>query len=253
MLNEQTVATMNAMKLHGMAGGFTQRLGTPQHAGLSHAEFVGLLVQDEKISRDNQRLSRLLRQARLKQPAALEDIDYSHPRGLSKQLIVELSTPRWIEDRHAVLLTGPTGVGKSYIACALGNFAARAGYPVLYLRAPRLFALLAQARGDGSHLKTITKLGKVAVLIIDDFLLTPLADLERRDMLEIVEERTTAGATIITSQCPLKEWHPNIGDPTLADAICDRLFSHAHKIALRGESVREKGSDLKRRENGAQR
>ena len=253
MLNEQTVATMNAMKLHGMAGGLTMRLGTPQHAGLSHAEFVGLLVQDEKNSRDNQRFKRLLRKAKLKQAAALEDIDYSHPRGLNKQVVVELSTPQWIEDHHSVLLTGPTGVGKSYIACALGNFAARAGYPVLYLRAPRMFAMLAQARGDGSHLKTITKLGKVAVLIIDDFLITPLADLERRDMLEIVEDRTHTGATIITSQCPTKEWHPNIGDPTLADAICDRLFHNAHKIALRGESVREKEDGGKRKGNVAQR
>ena len=238
MLNEQTVTILNAMKLHGMARGLTDRLGTPQHAGLSHAEFVGLLVQDEKTSRDNQRLKRLLRKARLKQAAALEDIDYHHSRGLNKQVIVELSTPQWVVDHHVVLLTGPTGVGKSYIACALGNFAARAGYPVLYYRAPRMFALLAQARGDGSHLKTITKLGKAAVLIIDDFLITPLADLERRDMLEIVEERAGSGATIITSQCPTKEWHQNIGDPTLADAICDRLFHNAHRLALKGESIR---------------
>jgi DNA replication protein DnaC len=238
MLNEQTMTTLNALKLHGMARGFAERLGTPQHAELSHAEFVGLLVQDEKTNRDSQRLKRLLRNARLKQAAALEDIDYTHSRGLNKQTILELSTPQWIVDHHSVLLTGPTGVGKTYIACALGNFAARAGYPVVYLRAPRMFAMLAQARGDGSHLKAITKLGKAAVLIVDDFLITPLADVERRDMLEIVEDRTGSGATIITSQCPIKEWHPNIGDATLADAICDRLFHNAHKIALRGESIR---------------
>lgn len=239
MLTEQTLDMMNAMKLHGMARGFTERLGTPQHAELSHAEFVGLLVQDEKLNRDNQRLRRLLTNARLKQAAALEDIDYTHPRGLSKQVMVELSSPQWVIDHRSVLLTGPTGVGKSYIACALGNFAARSGYPVLYIRAPRLFATLQQARGDGSHLKTITKIGKVAVLVIDDFLITPLSDPERRDMLEIVEDRTGSGSTIITSQCPLKEWHENIGDPTLADALCDRLFHNAHKIALRGASIRK--------------
>ena len=238
MLTEHTVAVMNTMKLHGMARSFGERLGTPQHAGLSHAEFVGLLVQDEKTNRDNLRLKRLLRDAKLKQSAALEDIDYTHARGLNKQIMVELSSPQWIVDHRAVLLTGPTGVGKSYIACALGNYAARAGYSVTYLRAPRMFAHLQQARGDGSHLKTIAKLGKVAVLIVDDFLITPLCDLERRDMLEIIEDRTGCGATIITSQCPIKEWHQNIGDPTLADAICDRLFHSAHKIVLRGESIR---------------
>lgn len=238
MLTEQTTATMNVLKLYGMARGFNERLGTPQHSDLSHAEFVGLLVQDEKTNRDNQRLKRLLLNARLKQPAALEDIDYTHPRGLNKQAMIELSSPQWIIDHHSVLLTGPTGVGKSYIACALGNFAARAGHTVIYMRAPRLFATLGQARGDGSHLKTIQKLGKAAVLIIDDFLITPLTDTERKDMLEIIEDRYGSGATILTSQCPLKEWHHNIGDPTLADAICDRLFHNAYKIALRGASIR---------------
>jgi len=239
MLNEQTIATLNALKLFGMARGFEQRLNSPKHAELSHAEFVGLLVQDEKTYRDNQRLKRLLRNARLRQPAALEDIDYRHPRGLSKQVMLELCNTQWIDARRNVLITGPTGIGKSYIACALGNFAARAGYPVLYLRAPRLFETLQQARGDGSHLKTLTRLAKVQLLIIDDFLLTPSTDWERRDLLEIVEDRYQSGATVITSQCPIGDWHPNIGDPTLADAICDRLLHNAYKIELRGDSMRK--------------
>ena len=238
MLTEQTLTTLNAMKLYGMARGFTDRLDSPQHAGLSHAEFTGLLVQDEKNHRDNQRLKRLLANAKLKQPAALEDIDYSHARGLNRQVVAELSTPQWIVSHRSILLTGPTGIGKSYLACALGNFAARSGYTVTYIRAPRMFAQLQQSRGDGSHLKLVSKLGTVAVLILDDFLLTPLSGLERRDMLEIVEDRYGSGATIITSQCPTKQWHQNIGDPTLADAICDRLFSNAHKIAFNGRSVR---------------
>lgn len=238
MLTEQTITTLNAMRLHGMSRGFTERMGTPQHTGLSHEDFVGLLVEDEKNYRDNQRLKRLLINARLKQSASLESIDYSHQRGLTKQMIADVSSPQWILDHRPVLLTGPTGVGKSYIACALGNYAAREGHTVLYLRAPRLFGMLNQARGEGSHLKTLTKIGKSAVLIIDDFLLTPLSEIERRDFLEVVEERYGAGSIIITSQCPTKDWHQNIGDPTLADAICDRLFHKAHRMALKGASIR---------------
>jgi len=238
MLNEQTIATLNSLKLFGMARGFEERLNSPNHAELSHAEFIGLLVQDEKTYRDNRRLKRLLKKARLRQAACLEDIDYRHPRGLSKQVILELSSTRWLDARRNVLITGPTGVGKSYLACALGNFAARAGYTVLYIRAPRLFESLQQSRGDGSHLKTLTRLAKVQLLIIDDFLLTQPTESERRDLLEIVEDRYQTGATTITSQCPIGDWHPNIGDPTLADAICDRLFHNAYKIELRGDSMR---------------
>lgn len=240
MLKEQTITTLNMLKLFGMAGGLEERLNHPSHAELSHAEFVGLLVQDEKTYRDNQRLKRLLKNARLRQQAALEDIDYRHPRGLSKQAMLELSDTRWLDGKRNVLITGPAGIGKSYLACALGNFAARAGYTVLYLRAPRLFETLHQSRGDGSHLKTLARMAKVQLLIIDDFLLTPPSDWERRDLLEIVEERYQSDATIITSQCPIGDWYPNIGDPTLADAICDRLFHNACKIELRGDSLRRK-------------
>lgn len=239
MLNEQTIATLNALKLFGMARGFQERLGNPSYAELSHSEFVGLLAQDERTHRDNHRLKRLLKNARLRQPACLEDIDYRHPRGLSKQAILELSSTRWLDAHCNVLVTGPTGTGKSYLACALGNFAARGGYTVLYVRAPRLFEALQQTRGDGSHLKTLTRLAKVQLLIIDDFLLTPLTEWERRDVLEIVEDRYQSGATIITSQCPTGDWHPSVGDPTLADAICDRLLHNAYKIEMRGDSMRK--------------
>jgi DNA replication protein DnaC len=242
MLNEQTIATLHSLKLFGLARGFEERLANPIHAELSHAEFVGLLVQDEKTYRNNQRLTRLLRNAKLRQQAALEDVDYRHPRDLSKQVMLELCNAQWIAAHRNVLISGPTGIGKSFIACALGNFAARAGYTVLYLRAPRLFETLQQARGDGSHLKTLTRLARVQLLIIDDFLLTPLADWERRDLLEIVEDRYQSGATVITSQCPIRDWHPNIGDPTLADAICDRLLHNAYKIELKGDSMRKNQS-----------
>lgn len=240
MLNEQTIATMNALKLFGMAKGFTQRLDSVQHAPLSHDEFVGMLVSDEKTYRDNQRLKRLLANARLKQQAAMEDIDYKHPRGLNKQVMLELSSAEWIRSCRNVLLVGPTGVGKSYIACALGNLAARTGYSCFYVRSPRLFETLEQAQADGSHLKMLTKLAKIQVLIMDDFLLTAMSDRQRQDFLEIIEDRYGSAATVITSQCPIKDWHQAIGDPTLADAICDRLLHNAYKIEIKGDSIRKK-------------
>lgn len=239
MLNEQTIGILNSMKLFGMAQSLPQRLADPKQAELSHAEFAALLAQDEKMHRDNRRLARLLKNAKLKQQAAVEDIDYRHPRGLVRQAMMELANGAWMAAGRNVLITGPTGVGKSYIACALGNLAARAGHPVLYARAPRLFESLHQARGDGSHLKALTRIGKIQVLIIDDFLITPLAVAERKDFLEIIEDRYGAAATVITSQCPLKDWHEAIGDPTLADAICDRLMHNAYKFELRGESIRK--------------
>jgi len=238
MFDQQTVTILNALKLFGMARGFEERINNPGHHDLSHADFVGLLAQDEKTYRDNQRLKRLLKNARLRLQAALEDIDYGHSRGLNKQAMLELSDTRWLDACRNVTITGPTGIGKSYIACALGNFAARNGYTVLYLRAPRLFETLHQSRGDGSHLKALAKMAKVQLLIIDDFLLTPLSDWERRDLLEILEDRYQSGATIIASQCPVIDWHPNIGDPTLADAICDRLMHNSYKLELRGDSLR---------------
>ena len=240
MLNEQTIAILNSLKLFGMARGLAERLADPNHGGLSHADFIGLLVQDEKTYRDNQRLARLLKNAKLRQPAALEDIDFAHSRGLSKQVILELANPQWIANHRSVLITGPTGIGKSYIACALGNSAARAGYTTLYTRAPRLLESLQHARGDGSHLKLLDKLSRVQLLIVDDFLLTPLSEWERRDILEVAEGRYDTGATIIGSQCPIPDWHLAIGDPTLADAICDRLLHNACRIELRGDSMRRR-------------
>ena len=251
MLNQQTMSILHSLKLHGLAESFEKRLADPKQASLSHAEFVGLLVQDEKTHRDNLRLRRLLKQARLRQEAALEDIDYGASRGLSRQVILELANPQWIAAHRNVLISGPTGIGKSFIACAMGNAGARAGYTVLYMRAPRLFETLQQSRGDGSHLKALARLSRVQLLIIDDFLLTTLADWEQRDLLEIVEDRYQLGATVITSQCPIGDWYPNIGDSTLADAICDRLLHNAYRIELKGDSMRTRpGSTSDKREKG---
>jgi DNA replication protein DnaC len=238
VLDQQTMSILRSLKLFGMARSLEERLADSNQAALSHAEFVGLLVQDEKIYRDNLRLKRLLRKAKLRQEASLEDIDYRASRGISQQVMLELANPQWVAAHHNVLISGPTGVGKSFIACALGNAAARAGYTVLYIRAPRLFETLQQSRGDGSHLKALARLSRVQLLIIDDFLLTQLSDSERRDLLEVIEDRYLAGSTIIASQCPIKDWHPNIGDPTLADAICDRLLHNAYKVEMRGDSMR---------------
>jgi len=241
MLDETTFNTLNALKLFGMAKSFGERLADAKHAELDHAEFVGLLVQDEKTYRENQRLGRLLKNAKLRFPSAcLEDVDYRHPRDLPKQVMRELGSTRWIEAHRNVLFSGPTGIGKSWLACALGNLAARAGFTVAYHRAPRLFESLQQSKGDGTHLKALGRLAKVQVIILDDFLISPLAAAERKDLLEIIEDRYQATSTIIAGQCPIKAWHHAIGDPTLADAICDRLVHNAYKLELKGPSVRPK-------------
>jgi len=248
MFNQQTISILHSLKLYGMAESFEKRLADTKQASLSHAEFVGLLVQDEKTHRDNLRLRRLLKKARLREAAALEDIDYRASRGLSRQVLLELASSQWVASHRNVLISGPTGIGKTFIACALGNAAARSGYTVLYLRAPRLFETLQQSRGDGSHLKTLARLARVQLLIIDDFLLTRLAETEQKDLLEIIEDRYQIGATIVASQCPIGEWHPNLGDPTLADAVCDRLLHNAYRIELRGDSMRTRPDSISQNE-----
>lgn len=240
MLNEQTLSSLNQMKLFGMAKGFAERVSRHDHADLSHAEFVGFLVDDEKTYRENNRLNRLLKRAHLRQGGTLEDIDYRHARGLVKQVILELSGGAWISNHQNILISGPTGIGKSFLACALGNQACRSGVTTWYVRFPRLLEELSMARADASHLKLLNRLAKTGVLILDDFALSPMTEVERKDFLEIVEDRYQQGATIITSQVPTSQWHQVIGEPTLADAICDRLLHQAYKIELKGDSIRKK-------------
>ena len=245
MLHEQTLQTLNELKLFGMAKSFAERINHPQNGELSHAEVVGLLVQDEKTYRENQRLRRLLKKAKFKHQASMEDVNYRHPRGLNKQTLLQLVDTQWILHHRNILITGPTGIGKSWIGCALGNLAARCGYTVQYLRTPRLFETLRQSEGDGSHLKALARLARTQVLILDDFLLSSPTEVERRDFLEIIEDRYGIGSTIITSQLATKEWHEAIDEPTLADAICDRLFHNAYRIELKGPSMRNDGNDDK--------
>lgn len=243
MLDEQTITKMNELKLFGMAKGFLAKI---QHAGqteLSHSEFVGLLMDDEKIDRENRRMSRMLKNAKLRQQACLEEVDYTHPRGLSKQVIVELNRSQWLSSQQNICITGATGLGKSWLACALGNQACRAGYSTLYARVPRLFEQLHIARADGTHFKLLARLAKTQVLILDDFGLSKLSEVERKDLLEIAEDRYGNGSTILTSQFSTKDWHQLIGEPTIADAILDRIFHNAHKIELKGvDSIRKSKS-----------
>lgn len=246
MLNEQTLSTLNQLKLFGMAKGFAERTARSDHSDLSHPEFVGLLVDDEKVYRENNRLARLLKKAHLRQMGALEDVDYRHARGLVKQVMLELSNGQWIQNHQNILITGPTGIGKSFLACALGNQACRSGVTTWYVRFPRLLEELAAARADASHLKLLNRLAKVGVLILDDFALSPLSEMERKDFLEIVEDRYQRGSTVITSQLPTKSWHQVIGEPTLADAICDRLLHQAYKIELKGPSIRNEETRSKK-------
>lgn len=223
-----------------MAKAFREIMTNTKGPDLSHAELIGLLVDSEKTCREDQRLQRLLSNAKLKQQACMEDIDYKSPRGLNKQMMLELSSGDWIKQHQNILISAATGVGKSFITCALGNCACRLGYNVYYIRAPKLWTSLYQARADGSYLKCLSKLAKFQVLAIDDLGLSPMAEHERKDFLEIVEENTFKSSMIITSQLPIKEWHQNIQDPTIADAICDRLLHNSYKIELKGESMRKK-------------
>lgn len=239
MLNEQTYDKLIGLKLYGMAAAFKEQLTQPDMLTLSFDERFSLLVDRQWTFKENHRLTRLLGNAKLKLSACIEDIDYQKARGIDKSVILSLTGCQWVEQSHNIIITGPTGVGKTYLACALAHTACRSGFSAFYLRCPRLFQQLAIAKADGSYAKLMNKLAKAKVLVIDDLGLTPLADLERRDLLEVLEDRYGSSSTIVTSQLPLDLWHDSIGDPTIADAILDRLVHNAHKLNLKGGSMRK--------------
>ena len=244
MLKHPTLDKLHALKLTGMAAALEDQSATPDITDLSFEERLGLLVDREMTERDNRRMSSRLRRARLRHTAILEDIDYRNSRGLDKGLVQSLAGCQWVKEHLNVLITGPTGVGKTWLACALAHKACREGYTAQYVRLTRLMRELTIAKGDGQYSKLLTSLAKVDVLILDDWGLMKLSAENRRDLLEVLEDRHGRRSTIATSQLPIEEWHGIIGDATLADAILDRLVHNAYKINLRGESMRKQQAKL---------
>jgi len=244
MLTHPTLDKLQALKFTGMAEALAEQMNMPDIDTLSFEERLGLLIDREVTARENRRLSSRLRRARLKHNAALEDIDYRHPRGLDRALIQSLASCRWVTEHLNILITGPTGVGKTWLACALAQKACREGHSALYLRLPRLLQDMAIAKGDGRYPKLLATLAKTEVLILDDWGLAKLTAEQRRDLLEILEDRHGTRSTLATSQLPVDKWHDLIGDPTLADAILDRLVHNAYKINLKGDSMRKRRAKL---------
>jgi DNA replication protein DnaC len=244
MLNHPTLDKLQDLRFTGMAKALTEQMALPDIDDLSFEERLGLLVDREMTEREDRRLTTRLRQAKLKQNACIEDIDFKQSRGLDKSLILDLAQCQWIKRHLNLLITGPTGVGKTWVACALAQKACREGFTSLYLRLPRLLQELPIAKGDGTYTRLLTRLAKVDVLILDDWGLSKLTAEQRRDLLEILEDRHDTRSTIVTSQLPLDQWHHISGDPTLADAILDRLVHNAYKINLKGESMRKNKSML---------
>ena len=244
MLHEQTIEKLYAMKLNGMADAFREQLQMPDMAELAFEDRFALLVDRQWTWKENRRMKRLLSNAKLKINACIEDIDYRTPRGLDKSVILKLAGCDWIGRAHNVILTGPTGVGKTYLACALANRACRMGYPAFYTRIPKLFQMLGIARADGSYPKVMKRLASAKVLVLDDLGLAPMSAQERRDLLEVIEDRHGLASTVIAAQLPIETWHENIRDPTIADAILDRLVHNAYRINLKGESMRKLRSHL---------
>jgi len=244
MLLEQTYDKLISMKLHGMASSVKERLERADHQSLSKEELLGLLVDDEWLYRENRKLTTRLKTAKFKQPqASIENIDYRTPRGLHKTQVLELAQNRWIGAHQSVLITGPSGAGKSYLAQAFGLNACRNGFTVQYLRLPTLLAQFVQARAQGTYDRLLKRLSKLSLLIIDDFGLAALEEPERQDLLEAIEERYGTGATLVTSQLPIGDWHEYLGGGRLADAILDRLVHNAHRIELSSKESMRKNAE----------
>ncbi|HVK84790.1 MAG TPA: IS21-like element helper ATPase IstB [Kofleriaceae bacterium] len=240
MLMEPTVEKLKILHLYAMAAAWVAQRGDPSFGELDFDARLALLVDAETLARDNKRIARLLREAKLRIPGAcVEDIDTSPKREIERSLVRTLATGRWIADHQNVLITGMTGVGKTDVACALAQLGCRTGFRALYRRTPRLFEELALAHADGTYTRLLGKLAKIDVLVLDDWGLAPLTDIQRRDVLEIIDDRHGAKSTVIASQLPVGKWHDHVGDPTIADAVLDRVVHNAHRINLKGPTRRK--------------
>ena len=249
MLIQPTIEKLNAMKLSAMAQAFSEQMQQPDLASLTFEERFGLLVDQQMTDLENRRMQNRLRNAKLRLSASIEDLEFRESRNLNRSQMMSLAQNQWVKSHHNILITGPTGAGKSYLACALAQKACRDGHTTFYQRLPRLLHDIAIARHDGRYHKLITQVTKCEVLVLDDLLISPLSQDDQRELLEIVEERYDRKATIVTSQLPIKAWHDAMQDPTLADAILDRLVHNAYKVELKGESMRKKRTTLTEKPN----
>ena len=239
MMTQQTIEKLRAMRLSGMAEAYRQQLENPAAGALSFDERLGLLVDQHATWRENRAMMRRLKASRLDAEPCAEDVNYRHPRQLDAAQFRALLNSQWVAQHHTVILTGPTGIGKSWLAQALAHKACRDGYGALYRPAVKLFRELDQAQADGSLSKLLPVLTRVDVLVVDDFAMNPLGEQERRLFLEICDDRYRRRSTVLTSQLPVASWHKQIGDPTIADSILDRLVHHAYRFELSGESLRK--------------
>jgi len=235
---------LEQLRFYGMLKALEEQMQMPDIKKLGFEERLGLLVDREMTERENRRLKTRLKKAKLRQNACVEDVDFRHPRKLDKTLFMNLANGRWLKEHNNVLLIGPTGVGKTYLACALAQKACRQGYSASYFRLPRLLHELSIAKADGRYDKLLTGIGRIDLLVLDDWGLDKFVKEQRHDLLEILEDRHGRRSTLVTSQLPVKHWHEIIADPTLADAILDRLVHNAYKLVLTGESMRKKQSKL---------
>lgn len=243
MLFQQTLDKLHQLKLRGMASALEEQLSHGDMASLSFEERLGLLVDREWTVRQDRSLTRRLQLAKLKVSACVEDINYRHPRELDKGVMQDLSACRWVAARRNVIITGATGLGKTWLACALANKACRDGYSALYKRVPRLIEELSIARADGTYLKTLAALARTDLLVLDDWALVPLDGTAQHSLLEVIDDRTGTRSTIVTSQLPVERWHDAVGDPSVADALLDRVLGSSTRIALKGETLRKGGKN----------
>jgi DNA replication protein DnaC len=242
MLLQPTINKLQSLRLSGMVKAIQQQINDPEIGSLSFDDRLGLIVDTEVTERENRRLNSRLTAAKLKEQACMENIDPRHSRGLDKSTLKQLSLPDWIKHHRNVLIVGPTGVGKTYLACSLINSACRNGFRALYSRTQRMLQNLAIARADGSYQKLLSKFAKIELLVLDDFGLAALADDTSRDLLEIIDDRCKSASTVIASQLPIDHWHQTISNSTIADAILDRLIHNSYKLNLKGDSLRKQNS-----------